>query len=234
MSGYVTLDGTGDYVSTPDHASLDPAGTLEIIACFRLDNLTVNQGIVHKLGGNAGYRVLVLTTGFIQFAWGNGTSTAFKSSSASVVSAATDVWVRCVFDGTNWSIWSSSDPVDTDPASVSWTARGSGTEGTVTPIAGSAENLELGIRDGSFFTTGRLYCVVVNDGASQVANPDFRIAGQTSDGGDTFVDDQGRVWTTNGDAAWTPPAGGEGGPTAYAMSVDIDHPTRTVTTVESR
>ena len=234
---YVDLTGnSGSYVSTPDHTSLDVAGTIELIACFNLDSMATNQGIITKLdgGSNSGYRMLVLTSGAIQFAWGNGASTAFKSSSVTPVSVDTDVWIRCTFDGTNWDIDYSYDDPDTPIDSITWTPGTGNTEGTVTSIQANGAAVELGIRDGSFYTNGQIYCARIKDGSTVVGNPDFRDGDQTSDDGATFVDDQGRTWTVQGDASWVDTGPEAGGPTALQVSTEIDYSTQTVTVTESR
>jgi hypothetical protein len=179
------FDGTGDKIGTGDKAALDITGDIEIITLIHPDVIVGNQGLLEKKGANTGYRIALLSTGAIQFYWGDGAAEHFKPSVADDALELEHTWIRATLDvddgasGHIWTIYTSTDPIETKVGDVSWSVAATTTEVGTTSIATNTQSVELAIRDGIADYQGRIYGAWVYDGlvvngGTLVADADFR------------------------------------------------------------
>lgn len=202
--GYLHLPGaSGDYASTPDAASLDIVGDIDIRAKVALDDWTpaAESTIIAKYtatGNQRSYALAVTTAGALIFRWSeDGTAEKSETSSASVSAAAgAATWVRATLEvdvgGTDAAVifYTSTD-------GSTWTQLGTTQlNGATTSIFASTAVLELG---GQTLGTvnrlaGKIFEAQVLSGiaGTSVAHP---IPTTTSIGDTTPL-----TWTVNGAA----------------------------------
>lgn len=207
------LDGTGDYASTPDDASLDIAGDIWLAAYARADDWASgsaqNLPAKYRTADNErAYEFQVTASGELHIFWSTDGST-FESATSTV--DITDLvsngeWLALgvhldVDDGSGgWVVTFYTAPALGGP----WTQLGDAVDnsgGGTTSINNSAAPLEVGRRPGGGQEfAGIIGAVEVRSGdmsGTLVADPDF--TSQPS-GTSSFDDDAGRTWTLNGDA----------------------------------
>lgn len=203
---YANFPGSANsYMTTPDHATLDITGDLEVqvkvapadwtpsgnnVFFAKHTNLTPTSG---------GYNLVLLTTGVLQLQWSDGTSSLNKSSTVAVSFVdGTAHWVKATLDvnngaaGHDVAFYTSED-------GQNWTQLGTTvtTAGT-TSIAANATNLTIGASTlAANLLTGKLYEIRIYNGISGtlVANPKFYdgVPGAT-----TVTDSLSKVYTING------------------------------------
>lgn len=195
--------------STPDAASLDITGDIDVRVHVAMDDWTpaANSVLCSKwtaTGNQRHWAFLVLTTGVLRFQWTTGgiTTLTLDSSVAPTVANGAPLWVRVAFDvdngasGRTATFYTSTD-------GNTWTQLGTpATSAGVTSIhSGSAPLIVSGIDVGTNARlSGKVSAVEVRNGiaGTRVARPEFgaQPAGTTS-----FTDAQGNVWTINSPAA---------------------------------
>ncbi|MFD3777361.1 hypothetical protein [Streptomyces sp. NPDC058612] len=208
---YLALTGlSADIASTPDHASLDITGDIELrVEASLADWLaTPTQILLGKWSAVAGQRSYRLSVqqGYAQLLWTTaGTTTVFAQTLL-----PSDMTRRAALRAT----------LDVDNGAGGWTARfywarsmdgpwtelteGTQLSGTgTTSIHSGTTALEIAPTSGSVLPAqGRVHRAEVRNGigGTVVANPDFRLqpAGTTS-----FADSAGRTWTVAGAATIT-------------------------------
>lgn len=208
---YLNLPGgAGDKSSTPDHASLDIVGDIDVrVEMFLLDwDTTADTEVMGKYtatGNQRSWRLTVDTGGYPKLTW--STDGSALTSSTSTTSIATNgrsrMAIRATLDvndgaGNHVVTFYTADDID-----GTWTQLGNTvTTAGVTSIFSSTATLEIGDISNSSTTamTGRVYKAEVRDGigGTEVANPDF--TAQTV-GASSFVDAAGRTWTQAANAS---------------------------------
>jgi hypothetical protein len=206
------LSGAG-YVTTPDHASLDITGDIDLRADVTCDDWSIGAGqsMVGKYtttGSQRSYRLVVSGAGFLILAWSeNGSVLLFRTSTVAIpADAGGRIALRATLDVDNGASGHTVTFYTSDTIGGSWTQLGDPviTAGT-TSIFSSSAVLEVGSITGGTVElfSGTVHAVEVRTGiaGTLVADPDFTI----QDIGDTsFVDAAGRTWTLNGDAEIIP------------------------------
>ncbi len=212
---FLDLPGTSSHsASTPDHASLDITGDLEVITRLSADDYTPvgNQRIVDKVNA---YNLIKLPGSDLRFEWHDGTSFLSEASSVTLDSVGIVdqqvIWLRATLDVDNGAsdaevkFFYSTNSTD-DPTEVVWIQLGS-TQlvGATTSIRTTTDDLFIGIEsigDGERWD-GRIYRSQVNDGiggtlVADFDGNDFAIGESDTD---TAVDSTGKTWTINGDVS---------------------------------
>jgi hypothetical protein len=232
IPGYVSLDGTGDSVDTPDSAALDITGDIDVRVCAAADSWfntgagTLNRqtliGKWEESGNQRSWRLHVGNTNMgesrLIFTYSqNGTSTTITSTIPGDLGIdltnGQPYWFRWTFDvnvgGTQHSheAFYSTDPPETDPDLVNWTSVGSTTLSGTRTIFASTALVELGLTSGDEKQfAGKIYYAEIRDGigGTRVVNPDFRFD-QADWSTGAGVDDDGNTWTLRDDTSWTAP-----------------------------
>lgn len=204
-------------VSTPDDASLDITGNIDVRALIALENwASILQRIVGKREGAAdrSWSFYIASTGKLGWNWsvdGTGATGGFNESSTSPGVNDQHLWIRVthqVNDGAGQNVvtfFTSTQPITTHPADVVWTLLSQHTNSGATSIFNSTAALQVGNNDGNELTGRAYYAEVRNsiDG-NIVANPDFRY--RTDFNSPTQLTDQlGKVWTINAPGYWVLP-----------------------------
>ncbi|MCY0943530.1 hypothetical protein [Streptomyces antarcticus] len=208
---YLALTGlSADIISTPDHASLDITGDIELRVEASLEDwfVTRPQLLLGKWSATAGQRSYRLSVqqGYAQLLWTTAGTTTVLAQTLLPSEMPRRAALRASLDVNNgaggWSAriyWARS-------MDGPWTELVGGTQlsGTgITSIHSGTAALEIAPTSGtSLPALGRVHRAEVRNGigGTVVASPDFRLqpAGTTS-----FTDSAGRLWTAAGAAAIT-------------------------------
>lgn len=208
---YLNLPGaSADKATTPDHASLDITGDIDIRFELEFTEEAPPGGteIIGKFETTGDQRSwLIYYTGNEQFAFrwnslGTLASQLEDVSDTITMDPFTRKAIRLTLDvndgaGNHVTTWYTSDSIDGE-----WTEVSSDTTAGTTVLFASTADVELGsLSDlAAEPMTGRLYKAEIRDGigGTAVANPDFtaQAAGTTS-----FSDAAGRTWTIAGAAS---------------------------------
>jgi hypothetical protein len=212
-SSYLMLPGaTADSATTPDHASLDITGDLDIRIDFTSGALQ-DANIVNELAGkyltSGDQRSWYLTTsnGFIVFRWSSAGTLASSidvtSTEGFPIPRSNRIALRVTHDVNNGSGGSTTTFYTSDSIDGTWTQLGDPVVNVgVTSVFSSTANLEVGslATVGGQPLDGQVHAFELRNGiaGSVVANPDFtaQATGTTS-----FVDSAGRAWSVNGAAS---------------------------------
>lgn len=222
---YVDMDGSsGQGVSTPDHASLDITGNLQLIVgvsfeAAPLDRAT-RDNLITKGDGSAQYSFVLDKVPFSQdllFGWKESGGTFRSVLSVGIVPATAGVfrWYKTEFVVATATVqfYYSDDPVTTAPGSVAWTLHNTATLSLATSIFSGTAAVWLGNRSDNPAErfVGRFFYAEVRNGVGGtiVASPDFRDK-SLGDSPTQYTDAQTRVWTLAGAATWTEGGGGGG------------------------
>lgn len=203
---FVLLPGaSGDYVSTPDAASLDITGDIDLRVRVAMDDWTpaAESTLIAKYtatGNQRSYALAVTATGALIFRWSeDGTAEKTETSSAvnTFVNGSTH-WVRATLDVDNGGGDAAVD-FYTSEDGVTWTALGAQQlNGATTSIFASTAVLELGSQTGGTVNrlAGKVFRaqVLSGIGGTSVAAP---IASAASNG---VTDATPLTWTVNGNA----------------------------------
>ena len=217
--GYLrSVDVTGNGASTPDDASLDILGDIDVRALVASQDWTdVLRRIIGKRSGasDRSWSMYVSSAGKLGWNWsvdGTGATGGFNESTPVIGVDDHPLWVRTthdVNDGAGQNIvrfYSSNDSPRTHPKLVNWTLLSEHTNAGVTSIFNSTAPLEIGsIDDGSHFI-GKIHYAEVQNGINGfvAANPDFRY--RTDYTSPTQVTDRvGKVWTIDSPMHWVLP-----------------------------
>lgn len=207
-NSYVTLPGTsGNYVSTPDTASLDITGDIEIVVRVALTDWTpASYGVfVCKNFTSYEFRIRDNSFGHLESEFNSG-GKAFRADAATGISDGATAWAKMTVDvdngaaGATCRFYVAADSV-AEPTSWSQVGTDRVSAGTFT-ITPNASQLGIGARhDGSLAMTGRIYRAIVRNGIGGTTVADFNPNLWVS--GSTFTSTDGRVYTLNGTAAIT-------------------------------
>ncbi|MCZ4602915.1 hypothetical protein O3S80_03840 [Streptomyces sp. Lzd4kr] len=203
---FLFLSGSnGDYASTPDAASLDITGDLDIRARVALDDWTpaAESTLIAKYtatGNQRSYALAVTSGGNLILRWSeDGTVEKTETSSAAVsASNGATTWVRATLDVDNGASDAAVNFYTSDDG-VTWTALGAEQlVGATTSIFASTAVLEVGSQTGGTVnvTAGKFFRgeVLSGIGGTSVAAP---IASASSDG---VTDATPLTWTVQGNA----------------------------------
>jgi hypothetical protein len=205
---YLDLPGaTTDYVSTPDHSSLDITGDIDIRIDATVGSWRSGADLAGKYtttGDQRSWALSVTDAGILEFRW----STAGTSGSLVIANSTVPVpnpttrrrAIRVTLDVNNGSGGKTVTFYTAASIAGTWTQLGDAvtTAGT-TSIFSSSAVLQVGEVTG--LTTpplyGRLHAFQLRSGiaGSVVANPDFSLP---AIGASSFADSAGRTWTLAG------------------------------------
>lgn len=203
---FVLLPGdSGDYVSTPDAASLDIVGDIDIRARVALDDWTpaAESTLIAKYTATSderSYALAVTAGGNLILRWTEDGATELSETSSAAVSAAAGetVWVRATLDvdvgGTDAEVtfYTSED-------GVTWTALGAvQAVGATTSIYASTAVLEIGAQSAGTVNrmAGKFFEGSVLSGIAGTA-----VAAPVASAADDEVSDATPLtWTVNGNA----------------------------------
>jgi len=214
----------GAYASTPDEASLDIVGDLDIRAMVATTDWTPGSqvGIVSKwntVGNQRSFLLSLMPTGVLRFNWSiNGTASLQAESTVAVAPASGPLAVRATLDVDNgaagrtvtfWTAPASPTAIDFGP----WTQLGVPViTATVTSIFVSTAQVEVGSwSTGTSPFTGTAYAAQIRNGidGTVVADPHFY---EPATDTPSFADATTKTWTVNGTARIInePTAGSQG------------------------
>lgn len=208
---YVQLPGSsGNYASTPDAASLDITGDIDIAAKIASDDWTpaADSYVIAKYtvtGNQRSYALILTTTGTLALQWSaDGTTSITKNSTANLAALANGAvkWVRATLDVDNGAAGNTTRFYTSDDG-VTWTQLGADVvTATATSIFASTAVLEIGSRNAgtSDFFAGKFFegWVKTGIGGTAVARPIATVTGVS--------DATPLTWTVNGTAIpsnWT-------------------------------
>lgn len=210
---FLRLRGTGDgAASTPDHASLDITGDIDI----RIDitpDAWGDAGLARKYNTVGDQRSwgLRITGGLLELRWSpNGTfaSLLTKTSTAAVPTGDDRLAVRATLDVNNGAVGNTVAFYTAPTSAGPWTQLGTSvvTAGTTSVHSGTATvevGRTVGGTEGGFTSDpfdGKVHSFELRSGiaGTAVANPDFTAL---EPGQATFVDGAGRTWTVTPDAS---------------------------------
>lgn len=211
QDGAVVLNGVAPgRAFTPDAASLDIVGDLDVRVHVALDDWTpaTTQAVIGKWAGSGtrSWLFQVLTTGQLRLVWsvdGAG-SLSGTSSIAPTVANGDDLWIGVKFDVDNGA-GGRTARFYTGTDGFVWNQLGADVVGAgVTSIFSGSAALEVGSNTNGTLDrlAGRVFYAEVRNGidGTIVASPDFAQAPGTT----SFVDDQGNVWTVVSPAVLIP------------------------------
>jgi hypothetical protein len=202
-SALLLTGATNSNASTPDHASLDITGDLDLRAHVAMDDWTptAEKALLSKWttsGNQKSYLIRVGTTGLLRFYWsadGAATLVADSTIAPTVVDGAA-LWVRATLDVNNGAagrdirFYTSTD-------GETWIQLGATvTQAGVTSVFSSNAGAIVGALDSgaSARFEGKVHAVEIRNGidGTVVARPEFgaQPAGTTS-----IVDSTGKTWT---------------------------------------
>lgn len=206
IDGYsgLSLDGFGDYASTPDAAALDITGDIDIRMDVTLADWTpaTTTALVAKWNATSNqrsYEVVLTTAGRIRFRMTtDGTTGTLVEATSSVSPTPVNNRLSLRIDR-NSGVVTFSTSTDPDLTAASWTTLGT-TQNAAGSIFSSSAVLKVGADDdGTTALEGTVFSVELrNSSDTVVADPDF--SAQTP-GTTSFPDSAPRTWTLAGDAA---------------------------------
>lgn len=215
--GYVDLDGSSGYVSTPDSAAVSVTGDLDLRIRYSAPDWTpASKWTIASKYGSAGqlsWRFEHTTGGALEFRnSADGSTEIFHQSTTSLpFTDGSTYWVRVTLDVDNGAsghdvkfYWAADS--ETEPSS--WTQLGSTvTTAGVTSIFDSNALLVVGARGaGSTPMPGDVRRFLVRNGLGGTVVADFDPYADATAGASTFVSSAtGETWTLNGTAAFRPP-----------------------------
>lgn len=229
--GYALLNGRGSngYLWATDAHVGSLVGDFEIICLIQSEvdpsvspQVDGTDLVTQWHSGNLGFQFAVWTDGRLRLRIASSASgsTIYGSMQSNVLSwtANQHYWLRVTFDLDNGSgqclatFYRSTDPIDTDPTSVSWTNVGSDSSLASPPALfnstgnwnlGSAENNTGGFTDrqldGNFYLA-RVWSDLTR--TTLIADPDFRDTDQAFWGIRFGDDGQANTWTLEGTSIW--------------------------------
>jgi hypothetical protein len=223
-SDYIVMPGAAtDLITSPDDAAFDITGDLDLRIQVELTNAVtaVHQNLITKgnPGAVGGAYVLRVNANAAQLRldWRNASGVATGVTSDALqggtLVTASRRWYRVTLDvdngatGYTVTFYFSTDAADTLPGSVSWSQHSQIViSGATTAISAGTSAVGLGNRADTpaQAMAGKLYYAEIRNGINGtiVGNPDFRDADQKTGPG-VFTDSQSKVWTLQGNTAWS-------------------------------
>ena len=213
-TGYVDLDGTGDYVSCGDNATFDIAGDIDLRVGAKFDVISGDNEILMARWSSGTNRHFVFTReggSTLKLFWYTGTALISQESDTGLA-ITNPRHYRVTLDaanGANRIITFDFSDEDISTTSVTWTQHSQHIiAGTTSIQAAGTEGVTLGERidtpgqdlDGRIYW-GEMYNGI---GGTRVLNPDFRTTDQGDWSNPPQTDDDSNSWAFNGDAVWVP------------------------------
>jgi hypothetical protein len=207
-STFLAATGTTDRAETPDHASLDITGDIDVrLEAYVTDwHTSTPTELAGKFTASAGGRswLLFLFEGRLLFYWSTDGTNEFTTSSTTKVTIPPSgrMAVRATMDVDNGAGGRSITYYTAPSIAGPWTQLGDPTIQTgTTSIANTAQPVQVGAVGAVSFAdpVGRFYKFELRNGigGNLVAAPDF--TAQTP-GAASFVDSAGRTWSMSGNA----------------------------------
>lgn len=208
LAGALAVDGiAGNYASTPDDASLDIVGDLDIRFEIDLPDWSLNRQVViakwEHTGGQRSYMVTLEANGIVRLWWStDGMVEIFRASTVAIPIQSGRLAIGVTLDVNNGAAGHTASFYTAPYIGGTFTQLGASvvTAG-VTSIFASTAALEIGSRNGGALNvlTGNVFAAQVRNGilGVLVANPDFTAQ---SAGTLNFVDSTGKTWTVQGNA----------------------------------
>ena len=210
-AGYVDLDGTGDYVSTPDSVANSITGDIDIRALIQLDDWTpaAETYILGKWATNnvsESYILAITSSSTLKLIWTTDGSTDISKVSTAAISQAdgNNLHIRATLDVDNGA--SGYDvKFYTSVDGVTWTQLGlTVTTAGTTSIYDSVSAVEVGSILGGTLSrlAGKIYrAQIFNEIDGTVPVVDFNPGKDSNENDTSFTSSTGEVWTTQGDAS---------------------------------
>lgn len=198
-------DVAGAYASTPNHASLQITGDLDLRIDVDLASWTdgFQQLMARYTTGNISFALNTDSSGIPRIQWTTDGSTILTAPASTGFAAdAGRVRLRGTLDVDNGAAGRTATFYTGPTLAGPWTQFGTTVvqAGTTSVFAGSSP-LEIGSRSGGTTQTirGTVYGAEVRSGigGTVAAGPDFT---QAAPGATSFVDSTGKTWAINGDA----------------------------------
>lgn len=214
---YLYLPGTaGNYASTPDHASLDVTGDIDLIARVQPSSWDSDTVLVSKYS-SAGARSYMLKTdptgtGRLALYWSeNGTAQNIATSTAATGFADGQAgWVRATLDVDGGAGGVGRVTFYTSTDGSTWTPLGATVDAGSAPssIFSGASALEVGsyAAGSAWLLNGRVYRAIVKNGidGTTVFDADFTDRTVVKEPFSTFVEGTGKTVTINRSATGIP------------------------------
>lgn len=208
----VAIDGTGDYISTPDAAAWTISGVMRVIVRVNLADYSSAFGVLwghwHSTLNQRSWLFRINTSGSLRFTVStNGTSNLFDTSSgAAGLVDGTEYWLGVEYNTATGALAFYKADAAMDPPRIwtDWTLISSSTVAAGVPFdANVAMTLGATAEGTAPLSAGTIYRGELWDDGALVAAPDFTRTGNlTAHLGDTVATDLlGNVWTLQGDAA---------------------------------
>lgn len=212
LPGGVTLDGTGDYISTPDAAAWNVSGVIRVVVRMSAPDWTPaasGQIIGHwrAANGSRGWAMFLNSDGdLLWFVSADGTAnTLIQASDAPVLVDGTTYWIGVEYDTDTGALtfYKADDALNLPTIWSGWTEVSTHSVTAAVPFD-SVERLTVGAQGNGVSSplAMTLYAASVYDDGTQIASPDFTTAGDPTAelGAATYTDAQDNVWTLQGDA----------------------------------
>jgi hypothetical protein len=209
---YLLLPNTsGNGASTPDHASLDITGDIDIRVDFALDDFNGDStlreiaGKYAAAGNQRSWLLMIWTDGRPYFRWSPDGTNVIQYQAAPVYPPASGrVAIRVTLDVNNGAGGHTLTWYTAPTMAGPWTLLSSETQAGTTSIFASTAPLTVGdVPDLGFERPyGKVHAFEMRSGinGTVVANPDFSLP---AEGATSFVDASGRTWTPSGGAQIT-------------------------------
>lgn len=199
---YLNLPGTsGNYASTPDTATLDITGDIDIRAYIAMDDWTPTTdtcviGKYTTTGNQRSYNLHVINNGTLNIQWSeDGTVQKTKSSSVSTgFTDGTAHWIRVTLDVDNGAS-DAEVKFYTSEDGTTWTQLGTTQlNGATTSIFAGTAVLEIGSRQTGTAAnmSGKVFQAQIYSGIAGTL-----VSGVTATSS-SLIDSTGKVWTLNG------------------------------------
>lgn len=208
FSSWLSLPGVATaYASTPDHASFDITGDIDIRADVAADDWVAptNQTLISKYAaGQRSYKFRINSNGRLQIMWtvDGTTELSMQSTAAPSVTDGGRLRLRVTLDVNNGSggrtatFYTALKHTD----ETGWTRLGNPvTVAATTSIFSGTAPLHIGVAEGAEPFAGKVFSAEIRNsiGGSSVTTPNF----ETQEGNVTSFDaPTGRTWTVNGTA----------------------------------
>lgn len=218
-AGNVALAGAEtDYLSTPDVASLDVTGDIDIrIEADPDAGWRTAASLARKYlttGDQRSWALWVDSAGVVNFRWSPDGTLAAAISTASTAAVPDDDArraIRVILDVDNGAGGKTVTFYTADTITGTWTQLGASLSGAgTTSVFASTATVELGRLSTSGISidafAGRIHAFQLRNGIAGPAVADLDIAGDAEPGDTTITDGAGRVWTLQGSADVNDPA----------------------------
>ena len=195
---------SGEFVSTPDDASLDITDNLDIALHVAMDDWTPSASpnllAKRQTAGQFSWQFALNTSGTLRLL-GSANGTVTGDANSSVAPTVTDgafLWVRATFEAGQVKFYTTDDQGDV-PSASAWTQLGTTRTMTssITSLFSSTSQIEVGsvLAGTAGNLGGSIRRAIIRNGIGGTVVADFRADYPF---GSRYRDSTGKVWTTNG------------------------------------